>query len=90
MSDIRRSPHSLCWPQGCQAKPTCRIFLAWTNKTMMVVGPNNSAHDICAALWEANADVTMLQRPSTHIVRSDTPMDIGGVACLAKRQWPQG
>ena len=43
----------------------------------MVIGSNNSAHDICAALWEADAYVTMVQRSSTHIVRSDTLMDIG-------------
>ena len=42
-----------------------------------MIGSNNSAHDICAALWEAGADVTMVQRSSTHIVRSDTLMDIG-------------
>ncbi len=43
----------------------------------MVIGSNNSAHDICAALWENDVDVTMVQRSSTHIVRSDTLMDIG-------------
>jgi len=50
---------------------------AWAGKKVVVVGSNNSAHDICAALWEAGADVTMVQRSSTHIVRSDTLMDIG-------------
>ncbi len=30
---------------------------------------NNSAHDICADLWENGADVTMLQRSRTHIVQ---------------------
>ena len=49
----------------------------WTGKKVVVVGSNNSAHDICAALWEHDADVTMVQRSSTHIVRSDTLMDIG-------------
>ncbi|MQQ07797.1 SidA/IucD/PvdA family monooxygenase [Epibacterium sp. SM1979] len=49
----------------------------WTGKKVVVVGSNNSAHDISAALWEADADVTMVQRSSTHIVRSDTLMDIG-------------
>ncbi|TNC48560.1 NAD(P)/FAD-dependent oxidoreductase [Rubellimicrobium rubrum] len=49
----------------------------WAGKKVVVVGSNNSAHDICAALWEADADVTMVQRSSTHIVRSDTLMDIG-------------
>jgi putative flavoprotein involved in K+ transport len=46
-------------------------------KRVVVIGSNNSAHDICAALWEAGVDVTMVQRSSTHIVRSDTLMDIG-------------
>jgi len=50
---------------------------AWTGKKVVVVGSNNSAHDICAALWEADADVTMVQRSSTHIVRSETLMEIG-------------
>jgi putative flavoprotein involved in K+ transport len=50
---------------------------AYEGKRAVVIGSNNSAHDICAALWEAGADVTMVQRSSTHIVRSDTLMDIG-------------
>ena len=50
---------------------------AYAGKKAVVIGSNNSAHDICAALWEAGADVTMVQRSSTHIVRSATLMDIG-------------
>jgi putative flavoprotein involved in K+ transport len=50
---------------------------AYRGKKAVVIGSNNSAHDICAALWEHGADVTMVQRSSTHIVRSDTLMDIG-------------
>ncbi|MEL7150641.1 MAG: NAD(P)/FAD-dependent oxidoreductase, partial [Pseudomonadota bacterium] len=50
---------------------------AYEYKKVAVVGSNNSAHDISAALWEAGADVTMVQRSSTHIVKSDTLMDIG-------------
>lgn len=42
-----------------------------------MIGANNSAHDICAALWEVGADVTMVQRSSTHIVKSDSLMDLG-------------
>ena len=49
----------------------------WTGKKVVVIGSNNSAHDICAALWEADADVTMVQRSSTHIVKSDSLMEIG-------------
>lgn len=50
---------------------------AYRGKKAVVVGSNNSAHDICAALWENDVDVTMVQRSSTHIVRSDTLMDVG-------------
>ena len=50
---------------------------AYAGRKCVVVGSNNSAHDICAALWEAGADVTMVQRSSTHIVRSDSLMEIG-------------
>ena len=50
---------------------------AYRGKKAVVIGSNNSAHDICAALWENDVDVTMVQRSSTHIVRSDTLMDIG-------------
>jgi putative flavoprotein involved in K+ transport len=49
----------------------------YRGKRCVVVGSNNSAFDICGALWENGADVTMVQRSSTHIVRSDTLMDIG-------------
>jgi putative flavoprotein involved in K+ transport len=48
----------------------------YKGKKVVVIGSNNSAHDICAALWEKGADVTMVQRSSTHIVKSDTLMDI--------------
>jgi putative flavoprotein involved in K+ transport len=51
---------------------------AYTGKRAVVIGSNNSAHDVCAALWEVGAaEVTMVQRSSTHIVRSDSLMKIG-------------
>jgi len=49
---------------------------AYRGKRAVVIGSNNSAHDICAALWETGADVTMVQRSSTHIVKSDSLMEI--------------
>ena len=49
----------------------------YRGKRCVVIGSNNSAFDICGALWENDADVTMVQRSSTHIVRSATLMDIG-------------
>ncbi len=50
---------------------------AYAGKRCVVIGSNNSAFDICGALYEHGADVTMVQRSSTHIVKSDTLMDIG-------------
>jgi putative flavoprotein involved in K+ transport len=49
---------------------------AYRGQKAVIIGSNNSAHDICAALWEAGADVTMVQRSSTHIVKSDSLMEI--------------
>jgi putative flavoprotein involved in K+ transport len=49
----------------------------YQGKKVVVVGSNNSAFDICGALWEVGADVTMVQRTSTHIVKSDSLMEIG-------------
>jgi putative flavoprotein involved in K+ transport len=50
---------------------------AYRGKRAVIIGSNNSAFDICGALWENDVDVTMVQRSSTHIVKSDTLMDIG-------------
>ena len=49
---------------------------AYKGKHCVVLGSNNSAHDICAALWEHGADVTMIQRSSTHIAPSDSLMEL--------------
>src|SRR5260221_1704213 len=49
---------------------------AYRGKRAVVIGSNNSAHDICAALWEVGADVTMVQRTSTHVARSDSLMEL--------------
>ncbi|MCX6461912.1 MAG: NAD(P)/FAD-dependent oxidoreductase [Actinobacteria bacterium] len=49
----------------------------YVGKKVVVIGSNNSAHDICAALFEAGVDVTMVQRSTTHIVKSESLMEIG-------------
>ncbi|MDY8108580.1 NAD(P)/FAD-dependent oxidoreductase [Fulvimarina sp. 2208YS6-2-32] len=49
----------------------------YAGRKVVVIGSNNSAHDICAALWEEGADVTMVQRSSTHIIKSDSLMEHG-------------
>jgi putative flavoprotein involved in K+ transport len=50
---------------------------AFKGKRVVVIGSNNSAHDICAALWENDVDVTMVQRSSTHVARSELLMELG-------------
>jgi len=50
---------------------------AYAGKKVVVVGSNNSSFDICGALWEKGADVTMVQRSSTHIVKSESLMEYG-------------
>tara|TARA_R110000772_G_scaffold14417_1_gene41656 strand:+ start:1351 stop:3084 length:1734 start_codon:yes stop_codon:yes gene_type:complete len=49
---------------------------AYKGKKALVIGSNNSAHDIAAALWESDVDVTMVQRSSTLIVRSEPLMEL--------------
>ncbi|MEP2028995.1 MAG: NAD(P)/FAD-dependent oxidoreductase [Paracoccaceae bacterium] len=63
---------------------------AYKGKKALVIGSNNSAHDICAALWENDVDVTMVQRSTTHIVRSDTLMDIGLSALYSEQAVADG
>jgi putative flavoprotein involved in K+ transport len=63
---------------------------AYVGGKAVVIGSNNSAHDICAALWEAGIDVTMVQRSSTHIVRSDTLMDVGLSALYSEQAVQSG
>jgi putative flavoprotein involved in K+ transport len=44
----------------------------WAGKRCVIVGSNNSAHDIAADLWEHGADVTLLQRSPTLVMRSES------------------
>lgn len=64
---------------------------AYKGKRCVVVGANNSAHDICADLWEHGADVTMIQRSPTVVARSETLLELAqgplySEAALARRQ----
>lgn len=59
----------------------------FSGKRCVVVGANNSAHDICVDLWSQDIDVTMIQRSPTTVLRAaslrrlaDTgPFSEGGV-----------
>jgi len=49
---------------------------AYVDKKTVVIGSNTSAHDISGALAELGADVTMIQRSPTLVVKIDTLHDI--------------
>jgi putative flavoprotein involved in K+ transport len=50
----------------------------YRDKHCVVIGSNNSAHDICADLWEHGAaSVTMVQRSSTHVSPSESLFKFG-------------
>ncbi|WP_158805974.1 MULTISPECIES: NAD(P)/FAD-dependent oxidoreductase [unclassified Acidisoma] len=50
----------------------------YRGKRCVVIGSNNSAHDICADLWEHGAaEVTMVQRSSTHVSSSESLFKFG-------------
>lgn len=48
----------------------------YAGRKAVVIGSNNSAHDICADLWEHDAAVTMVQRSSTLVVRAQTQFEL--------------
>lgn len=50
---------------------------AFRGKKCIVIGSASSAHDVAKDLWEFDADVTMVQRSPTIVVRSETLMELG-------------
>jgi putative flavoprotein involved in K+ transport len=67
-ADFRgRQMHSSAYRSGAE----------FTGQRCVVLGSNNSAHDIAADLWEHGAQVTMLQRSSTTVVKIDSLMKFG-------------
>jgi putative flavoprotein involved in K+ transport len=46
-------------------------------KACAVIGAASSGHDVSVDLWENGADVTMIQRSPTTVVKSDTLMELG-------------
>jgi putative flavoprotein involved in K+ transport len=50
---------------------------ALAGKKCVVIGANNSAHDICADLWAHDADVTMIQRSPTTVMKATALRRLG-------------
>jgi putative flavoprotein involved in K+ transport len=48
----------------------------YKGKNCVVIGAASSGHDVALDLWEAGANVTMVQRTPTTVVRSDTLMEM--------------
>jgi putative flavoprotein involved in K+ transport len=49
---------------------------SFAGRRAVVIGSNSSAHDIAVDLYECGADVTMVQRSPTTVIRSETLMDL--------------
>jgi putative flavoprotein involved in K+ transport len=48
----------------------------YRDKRVAVIGAASSGHDVAVDLWEAGADVVMVQRSATTVVRSETLMEL--------------
>ena len=57
----------------------------YKNKRVVIIGANNSAHDIAADLWEHEVDVTMVQRSSTLVVRTEMMLEMVYGAVYSER-----
>lgn len=49
---------------------------AFAGRKVAVIGAASSAHDVAVDLWEAGAEVTLIQRSPTTVVRSETLMEM--------------
>ncbi len=48
----------------------------FAGQRVAVIGSASSGHDVAADLWEAGAEVTMIQRSPTTVVKSETLMEL--------------
>ena len=63
---------------------------AFRGKKCIVIGSGSSGHDIAADLWEHDADVTMIQRAPTVVVRSETLMELGFAELYSEQALQRG
>ena len=60
-----------------------------TGRRCVVIGSNNSAHDVCVDLWENDAaSVTMIQRSPTIVVRAETMRNLSSDIPYAQKHIP--
>ena len=61
---------------------------AWKGKHAVVVGAGTSAHDICQDLHaHGAAEVTMIQRAPSIVVRSQSLMELAWGPLYSSRRW---
>ena len=63
---------------------------AYRGKRCAVIGSGSSAHDICVDLWESGAEVTMIQRAPSIVVKSDSLMEYGFAALYSEQAMARG
>lgn len=71
--------HSDCFQDGDQ----------FDGKRALVVGAGVSAHELAHDLWEHGADVTMLQRSATYVVRFETNHKLWNPLFVEDMPFPQ-
>ena len=60
----------------CIPAPT-GMAKSFVGRHASVIGSGTSGHDVAVDLWEHGADVTMIQRSPSIIIRSETLMELG-------------
>ena len=56
----------------------------------VIIDSNNSAHDICAELWEHGADITITQRSSILVAKSETLFKLGSSKLYSEEALEKG
>lgn len=62
----------------------------YDSRKCVVIGSASSAHDVAADLWEGGAEVTMVQRSPSIVVRSETLMKHGFEALYSQQAVENG
>lgn len=62
----------------------------WHGKRCIIVGSNTSAHDIAQDLWEHGADVTMLQRSHTCVLKTERVRELYAIGSYSEEGLASG
>ena len=76
LPEIPKFPGAERFPAASMPLEQILVGRSLCGQALVVIGSNNSAHDIAADLWEHGADVTMVQRSPTVVARSESLMEL--------------